>query len=432
MINGRVPDTDQALLDEMLAVFQRREASYDKLLIQTALVKEDDKWKNVFTKLTPLSKEYAVKNRVLDYEGFLVANIKTNANDFCAIVEQLIKYGRLQIKGCPEVLFEGNFHNRKGNYISSDDDVLELGWPANFYNFSPAAYFDGRYPSDPLLAIEKPSFPDGSTAIKNIIGFDLVNREGWRGHILILLPNYRAKITGLRIGSKDLTIRIITNELTKENVIGKLYCDRGKESIIKDILFTEEEKVVPTDFTPQSVYFYLLSKQDSEKIDQREVSFWWLGRPLPKDVTTEIGEENVRRLIMQGESDKVEFKLRIGQRHELDEFVESVIAFANSSGGVILVGVDNNANIRGITEENISDRVTKILRSRCNPPIQPAMRMCSLDENDIFMIEVKEGNNKPYVLNDKGVYVRVGATDRIATRTELDEFYKARSAYKYT
>ncbi|GAH71466.1 unnamed protein product, partial [marine sediment metagenome] len=156
MLHGEVPETDQKLLNEILAIFKRREASYNKLLIQTSLVKEDDKWKNVFTKLVPLSKEYAIEDKVLNYEGFLVASIKADASNFCTIVERLVRGGRLQIKGCPEVLFEGNFPNREGNYMTSGDDVFELGWPANFYDFSPAHGFNGRPPHDPLLAVEKP------------------------------------------------------------------------------------------------------------------------------------------------------------------------------------------------------------------------------------------------------------------------------------
>ena len=38
-------------------------------------------------------------------------------------------------------------------------------------------------------------------------------------------------------------------------------------------------------------------------------------------------------------------------------------------------------------------------------------------------MRINEGNNKPYNLKDKGVYVRKGSTDRIANRIELDEFY---------
>lgn len=425
MLHGRVPETDQMQMNDILAIFKRREASYDKLLIQTALVKEEDKWKNVFTKLVPLSKEYVVEDKVLDYQGFLVANVKANASDFCTIVEQLVMHGRLQIKGCPEVLFEGIFSGRKGNYIPSYDDVFELEWPANFYNFSPETNCVGRFPRDPLLAVEKPSFPDGSTAIKSIIGIDLIRREGYAGHILVLLPNYRAKIIELRIGSEESTIEILPKEVTKQEIIGKLYCEREKETVIKDVLFSEERQVVHTGFTPHSFYFYLLHREDSELIDQREVSLWWLGRPLPKDVTIEIAGEDIRQLITRGENDKVEFKKQIGKERELNEFIESVVAFANSSGGVILVGIDDNANIVGIEEENAPDRVTKVLRSHCDPPMQPEMSISILDNRKVLVIQVKEGSNKPYIFRDKGIYVRAGATDRlITTRAELDEFYR--------
>jgi len=427
VLNGKVPDGDRTVMNEILSIFKRREASYDKLLIQTALVKEDDNWKNVFTKLVPLSKEYAVEDKVLDYGGFRVASIKADASDLCTIIEQLVREGRLQIKGCPEVLFDGNFAERKGTYIPSYDDVFELGWPANFYNFSPATGFQGRFPRDPLLVVEKPSFPDGSTAIKSIIEIDLTRRDAYIGHILILLPNYRAKIVELRIGPKESTIEVLPKEVAKQDIIGKLYCAREQETVIEDVLFSDERQVVHTGFVPHSLYFYLLNREDGELIDEREISFWWLGRPLPKDVTIEIAGEDVQQLITRGESDKVEFKTRVGKDRELDEFIESVVAFANSSGGVILVGIDDNANIVGITEEKLDDRVSKILRSHCDPPIQPEMSIHSLDDKRILMIQVKEGSNKPYMFRDKGIYVRAGATDRIATRAEVDEFYKKRA-----
>lgn len=427
MLSGQVPETDQKLLDEILAIFKRREASYDKLLIQTALVKEGDNWKNVFTKLVLLSKEYPVEDRVLDYGGFRVANIKATASSFCTIVERLVREGRLQIKGYPEVLFEGYFPNKRGSYITSSDDVFELGWPANFYDFSPATGFNGRAPRNPLLVVDKPSFPDGPTAISSVIGIDLARRDAYVGRILILLPNYRAKIKELRIGSKELSIEVIVKESTKQDIIGKLYCEREKERVVEDVLFSDERQVIYTGFMPNSLYFYLLHLQDGELIDHRGISLWWLGRPLPKDVTIEIPEENVRYLITQGENDKVEFKTRIGQGRELDEFIESVVAFANSSGGAILVGVDDNANIKGIQDGDAVDRVIKVLRSHCNPPIQPEISTKTLNDRKILIIEVKEGRNKPYEFRDKGVYVRAGATDRIATRAELDEFYSKSS-----
>ena len=39
------------------------------------------------------------------------------------------------------------------------------------------------------------------------------------------------------------------------------------------------------------------------------------------------------------------------------------------------------------------------------------------------MLQIEEGRDKPYTLRDKGPYIRAGATDKITTRYELDEFY---------
>ncbi len=428
MLAGKVPDTDRIHLENMQAIFDRRKASYDKLLIQTALVKEADKWNNVFTKLIPLAKECQVEEKALNYEGFLVASIIADPNEFCSVLDQLVNRGTLQIRGCPEVQFEGSCYDKKGNYVPSYDDVFGLGWSANFWNFSPATGFQGRPPRDPLLAVNKPSFPDGSAAIRSVIGYDLVHREGYLGCVLVLLPNYRAKIMGLKIGPKETTIEVSTKDASKLDIIGKLYCESRKETLTKDVPFPEERQVIRTSFTPQSLYFYLLHHEDGELIDQREVALWWLGRPQSRDVTIEIAGEDVRQLVARGENDKVEYKRQIGKERELDEFIETVVAFANSSGGVILVGVDDNGKIIGVEEENLADRVNKVLRSHCDPPVITEISTNVVDDKNVFVIQVREGGNKPYVLRDRGVYIRVGATDRlITTRTELDEFYEQRA-----
>lgn len=171
MLDGKVTEMDQMHLENIQVIFERRKASYDKLLIQTAIVKEADKWKNVFTKLIPLAKEYQVE-KTLNYEGFLVASIIAEPNEFCSVLEQLVTHGKLRIRGCPEVQFEGSCYDKKGNYVPSYDEEFGLGWSANFWNFYSATDSRGRPPRNILLAVNKPSFPDGSAAIRSVIGYD--------------------------------------------------------------------------------------------------------------------------------------------------------------------------------------------------------------------------------------------------------------------
>jgi hypothetical protein len=427
MLDGNVPENDRIKLQNIQTLFKRRIASYDKLFIQTALAKETNKWKNVFTRIVPLSKETPVEEKTFNYEGFLVANITANINNFCPLLDRLVTQGILQTPGCPEVQFEGSCNERKGNFVPSNNDWLGLEWPLNFWSFTPANNFQGRAPWEPLLVIDKPSFPNGLAVIRNVFGYDLNNHQNYFGCILVQLPDYRAKIVELKIGSRQTTIEVCVKDGLKLDIIGKLYYESEKGTMTKDVLFPELRQIIEIGAIPQSLYFYLLHHLDGELIDQREMGLWWPGSTQSKGVTVEIAAEDIRQLVGRGENDKVEFKRQIG-KDRVHEFMETVVAFANGSGGVILVGIDDNGNVVGVEEEKLAERVKDLLRSYCDPPINTEISKTSVDDKSVVIIQVKEGDNKPYLLRDKGIYVRAGATDRlINTRAELDEFYEQRT-----
>ena len=44
----------------------------------------------------------------------------------------------------------------------------------------------------------------------------------------------------------------------------------------------------------------------------------------------------------------------------------------------------------------------------------------------LILLFVEEGEKKPYILKDKGPYVRANGTDRSATKFEIEEFFKQR------
>jgi ATP-dependent DNA helicase RecG len=53
---------------------------------------------------------------------------------------------------------------------------------------------------------------------------------------------------------------------------------------------------------------------------------------------------NMQKLIQAGESDKIEFKLSFN-----DEVIETVVAFSNTSGGSVFIGIDDNGKFVGVT-----------------------------------------------------------------------------------
>lgn len=149
---------------------------------------------------------------------------------------------------------------------------------------------------------------------------------------------------------------------------------------------------------------------------------------LQKDVIIEVTTDEIRELIKRGENEVVEFKQEITEEKTKDKFAETVVAFSNTSGGTILIGVNDNCEVVGIRDPRLEeDRARKTLRSRCEPPVEPDITAREIDEKLVLLVQVKEGENKPYTFREKGIFVRSGPNNRIATRDELDEIYSRKS-----
>ena len=157
------------------------------------------------------------------------------------------------------------------------------------------------------------------------------------------------------------------------------------------------------------------------KADFRSIYLNWPSS-TSKDIAIDVKEGDVLSMIEQGENQHIEFKKELNNK-EKQEFVETAVAFSNGKGGAILIGVDDKARIVGYNQEKIEEAIINMIKSRCYPFIEPDIKLIQIDDKPITIVKINEGNDKPYVLMDKGVYVRSGSTDRIANRIELDEFY---------
>jgi len=86
------------------------------------------------------------------------------------------------------------------------------------------------------------------------------------------------------------------------------------------------------------------------------------------------------------ESQKVEFKTSVG---EWKEIVKTVCAFANTEGGEIYIGINDNGNIQGIQlgKNTINDLIQKII-TNTEPKIYPKYRVEQLDNKDILVLQI--------------------------------------------
>lgn len=127
---------------------------------------------------------------------------------------------------------------------------------------------------------------------------------------------------------------------------------------------------------------------------------------------------------MAFETENIEFKLQF-----TDELYKEVIAFANTDGGVIYIGIDNDGNAVGIdnVDENYT-RITNGIRDAIMPDVTMFVKY-TIQENRVVRITVGEGSYKPYYLKAKGlkpsgVFVRQGTSSVSASPEQIRAMIK--------
>ena len=127
---------------------------------------------------------------------------------------------------------------------------------------------------------------------------------------------------------------------------------------------------------------------------------------------------------MEYESERAEYKSQF-----VDDIYKEVIAFANTDGGVLYIGIDDQGNAVGI--ENVDETYTRLtngIRDAIAPDVTMFVRYV-LQDNKVIRIEVGEGSCKPYYLKGKGlkptgVYIRQGASSVQASPDQIRRMIK--------
>lgn len=121
-------------------------------------------------------------------------------------------------------------------------------------------------------------------------------------------------------------------------------------------------------------------------------------------------------ILSQPEGQFIEFKSSVSA-----SLNREIVAFANSGGGHIIVGIDNNGKIVGISDiNNQISRLESIARN-CDPPVPLRISSHTRDGKEILVVEVPDGEDKPYSCS-LGFYLRSGASTQKMTRNEIVEF----------
>lgn len=127
---------------------------------------------------------------------------------------------------------------------------------------------------------------------------------------------------------------------------------------------------------------------------------------------------------MNFENEKIEFKSQFAE-----EIYKEVIAFANTDGGTVYVGIDNDGNVVGLSNvDKEYTRITNGIRDAIMPDVAMYVKF-TIQENKVVRISVSEGSNKPYYLRAKGikssgVFVRQGTSSVPASVEQIRQMIK--------
>lgn len=410
----------QKLIEEIIRKIEAKKDSYGSVLVKSAIVKHNDIWENSVTLILPLYKSdhYTPKDK-LDYGDLILFEELISLNKLTELIKKLPENGIVKVTlGGYEVQVNGEYF-QNGYKYDSGEEYLNVNWFFERYHYRGRSRIQ---PKEPLVSKDLPLFPDFEDAINQYMGIDMRRYSEAYG-ILVCLPKYGARIEEVNIGSNETTIKVQPKETTIENLIGKLYCKKGKEVKHADIEFKDDTGVAVIGFMPDQMYLTLISKIDNQVVDRRRYYSSW--ESLSKGVIIDVPGYEIKELIRHGESETVEFKQKIGKPEKI---AETVVAFANNRGGVILFGIGDSSDVIGLAKDKHGETITNILRSHCNPQIKYEINQRQLEEKDIIIVHVEEGKDKPYFVRERGPYIRAHATNRVMTRQEMDEIYKKKQS----
>ena len=127
------------------------------------------------------------------------------------------------------------------------------------------------------------------------------------------------------------------------------------------------------------------------------------------------------------ESEVVELKAEV-----VGDICKEVIAFANTKGGTLYIGVSNDGSVVGVKN---ADQVMLQLNNMIRDSIKPDVTMFvgyetqHVTDKDIIAVTIQKGTDRPYYLGSKGlkpsgVYVRNGTSSDPATDTAIRRMIK--------
>ncbi len=144
-----------------------------------------------------------------------------------------------------------------------------------------------------------------------------------------------------------------------------------------------------------------------------------------------ITRTGLLEIIHNGENSGVEFKRDVIQN---DDLAKELVAFSNFEGGILLLGVEDDSSISGVSRQRLEEWVMTACRDKIRPGLIPFYELVRDVEpgKDVAIIRVSRGLDVHTLWhnNKNAYYIRVGSQSREPTPEELGRLFQQRGSFR--
>lgn len=133
----------------------------------------------------------------------------------------------------------------------------------------------------------------------------------------------------------------------------------------------------------------------------------------------------IKKLIQEGEHQRLDFKFEISDARKI---AKTLVAFSNTDGGILLIGVKDNGKIAGIKSDEEAYMVEAAATMYCKPKIELQLRRWEIEGKTILEVLVPKSSNAPhYAETEKGrwmIFIRQKDENILANTIHLKVWKK--------
>ena len=193
-----------------------------------------------------------------------------------------------------------------------------------------------------------------------------------------------------------------------------------------------------------SIAGYIYMKEGKKNfISKLIISFIDKNPLLFKSVRRERPDEKIFRLIKKGESDNLEFKSTLRTNLHINDFdkkiehatLKTIVAYLNSKGGILLVGVNDEGEVIGIEKDNFqtNDKLnlhfTNLLKNTIGNQYLPLINfeLVKIDGKHVLRIDCKKSDRPVFLkVDEEEFFIRNGPSSVKLTGSELVNYIERR------